>query len=124
MPLFYKSILPSYKSPLKSTFKSILDLELFDFIMADLYISKYSLLQENILLGESYQFKLIKFGIIQFKSFLMYNYNLFSYNLFMNLNQLNSLKERSNKNHSFMNYIGFKIHCLGRFTRKQRASSY
>lgn len=122
LPSFYKSFISTNKLSVNSLMKLQ---DYIDYIVNDLYISKATLSSEHVILGESYQFRLIKFGIIQFKNFLNYNFNNFSYNMFLNKISVNPLKQRlSIAKKPFSNFIGFKIHCVGRFSRRQRASSY
>jgi hypothetical protein len=122
LPSFYKSFISANKLSVSSLIKLQ---DYIDYIINDLYISKATLSSEHVILGESYQFRLLKFGIIQFKNFLNYNFNNFSYNMFLNRVALNPLKQRlSVLKKPFSNFIGFKIHCVGRFSRRQRASSY
>jgi len=54
----------------------------------------------------------------------MYHYNVISYSDFANNALINNIKERLSIKNSGFNFLGFKVHCLGRFSRKQRATSY
>lgn len=65
----------------------------------------------------------LKIGSFQYNYFLRRKYNLFSYAEFKS--QFNLLLERYKlikPHHS--QFLGFKIRCSGRFSRRQRASSY
>jgi hypothetical protein len=72
---------------------------------------------------------LLKFSLFQFTRFLHLSYNLVTYNYlqtyseFANQLSLNFLKVRINRPIDKI-YKGFKIKCVGRFTRRQRALGY
>lgn len=87
----------------------------------DINLSLYSLLNTNI--RSNFFAKLFKLGIFQFNRFLSFNFNAFSYNEFYS-RMLNFHHERNNFKNLSIPFLGFKIHCSGRFSRKQRASSY
>jgi len=55
---------------------------------------------------------------------LIYNFNTFSYNEFICKISTNFMNERLKFKSLPIQYLGFKIHCSGRFSRRQRASSY
>ena len=82
----------------------------------------YSNINNLFLSKNEYSFDLNFFSSnLYFNKFISYNYWLYNYNyIYSNINK------RSLRNYSlgrFGSLIGFKIHCLGRFSRKQRASS-
>jgi len=120
LPPFYQLMHPK-KDILN--FKLVNLNEYFDFIISDLYVSKYSLSLGVVQLGEPYQYRLIKMILIHFKRFLKFNYDEFSHKMFLVHTGVNSLKERLAQK-QYSNFLGFKIKCVGRFTRKQRVSSY
>lgn len=92
--------------------------------MYDLFTSKFTLLKTNIRFMMPY-FSLIKFGIFQFKRFLNLNYNALSYSSMSGHNSSNNLTARMKKNVTSESiFLGFKIKCVGRFSRRQRATSY
>jgi hypothetical protein len=92
--------------------------------MYDLFTSKFTLLKTNVRLLSPY-FSLIKFGIFQFKRFLNLNYNALSYSNMSLYNSSNNLSARSRQiSKSESVFLGFKIKCVGRFSRRQRATSY
>jgi hypothetical protein len=67
----------------------------------------------------------LKFGYFQYKRYLNFTYNMSSYSLFKNYNFSNNLHTRlKNIKPNQAQFLGFKIKCSGRFSRKQRASSY
>ena len=66
---------------------------------------------------------IFRFSCLNFSKFLKFNYWSYTYES-LELFNLNNLKSRI-KIHSRSNNIkGYKMHLVGRFTRKQRASSY
>lgn len=60
---------------------------------------------------------------LYFNKFVSYSFWNYNYNFLINYNFLNKLKIRSQRLRRHGHLIGFKLHCLGRFSRKQRASS-
>lgn len=92
------------------------------FMMYDFFTSKFNLLKNNLSFLDPY-FRSIKFSLFQFRRFLHLNYDMISYATMTNHNESSFLKER-NKYRLSSIYRGFKIKCVGRFTRKQRATSY
>ena len=72
----------------------------------------------------------VKFDFLSFftsnyflNRFFTYSFWDFNYNELINYNNLNKRNLRKVEGGRFGYLIGFKIHCLGRFSRKQRASS-
>lgn len=55
--------------------------------------------------------------------FLSYSIQYINYNFFVNYNSINKRSLRNLSPARFGSLIGFKLQCLGRFSRKQRASS-
>ncbi len=67
----------------------------------------------------------LKFGSFHFKRFFNYFQNKLSYNKFKRYNKAKNLKLRlDNIKPKHAEFLGFKLRCSGRFSRRQRASSY
>jgi len=57
--------------------------------------------------------------------YLQYNYFLYNYSsTWLKYSPINNLKSRIKEGNRSAQFKGFKVHCLGRFSRRQRASSY
>lgn len=66
-----------------------------------------------------------KFGMFNYKRFLTLNYNSLSHAAFTVYNKFNVTKARYfNVKQKTSDFLGFKIKCAGRFSRRQRSSSY
>lgn len=86
-----------------------------------LYINNYvNLFFLNSLKFDFSNFFASNYYLNRFLSFSLWSFN---YNFLINYNNLNKRKLRKLENGRFGYLIGFKLHCLGRFSRKQRASS-
>lgn len=98
---------------------------LFNPLINDLFISKYVVICQNDQFISKNNSQYLAFGIFQYKRFLTLNYHAMSYAAYTYFNKLNFSKIRKatikSRTHGF---IGFKIKCVGRFSRRQRASSY
>lgn len=90
---------------------------IFTFFYINSYINLFS---SNYLNFDFSSFFASNFYLNRFLSFSLWNFN---YNFLINYNNLNKRNLRNLRNNRFGYLIGFKLHCLGRFSRKQRASS-
>lgn len=98
---------------------------ILSFLIQDFVITKYSLLSKNFWILNNFEIIYLKFGAFQYKRFLNFNYNALSYSLFTNYNKTNNLKNRlKTRKPLHSGFLGFKMRCSGRFSRRQRASSY
>lgn len=99
-------------------------LELFSSIYEYFYVSKLSLL--NFYYTDLF-FKsnpnIFRFSCLHFNRFLKFNYWAYNYGSSPHFN-LNNLKSRIKIHTRANNLRGYKMHLVGRFTRKQRAASY
>lgn len=99
--------------------------KLYDFIIIELFINFNSLISFCSKL--SLDFSRIQFINLNYNLFMFNNYLGFSYKAFFlkkNIVYVNAIKARSYKNNNKRNLLkGFKMHCSGRFSRRQRAGS-
>jgi hypothetical protein len=96
----------------------------FDFIIWNLLINRscFSRYGNHI----TYEPKSLKLSLFNYHRFLKYNYWKLNYKIVSLRSEysFNYLKTRAKRNIKSSNYIGFKIQCLGRFSRRQRATCY
>jgi len=68
-------------------------------------------------------FKLVRYSLASSKDFFDLQYSMFNYHSLAQFVGINNLKSRI-KPYKFSSFTGFKIQCLGRFSRKQRSTSF
>ena len=125
--VYFKSIFDSYIHSMDFNFIFVhKDFhKLYDFIIIELFINFNSLISFCSKL--SLDFSRIQFINLNYNLFMFNNYLGFSYKAFFlkkNIVYVNAIKARSYKNNNKRNLLkGFKMHCSGRFSRRQRAGS-
>lgn len=98
---------------------------LFKASINDLFISKGALISSATKFIHKDNIPYFKFGMFNYKRFLTLNYHAISYAAFTVHNKFNNLKARAeNVKSQSADFLGFKIKCVGRFSRRQRSSSY
>lgn len=97
----------------------------FDFILWNILINRSCFIRDGNFV--SYDSKRLQTTYFNHNRFLKYTYWHINYKHILSVNEtFNYLKVRAvvDNPYGISNYLGFKIHCLGRFSRRQRASSY
>jgi hypothetical protein len=116
-----KDIIKNFKDLLIINTKTNKIKNKFKFIFNFIFISKYSLLFDNT--GVLSDYCIFKYGIIHFTKFFKFSNKMINYESKLNETFLNSVKDRSFIK-PISNLLGFKIRSVGRFKRKQRATSF
>jgi len=106
----------------------VTDLQMFELdfkaLMEYWFIHKNNFIPARNMLKD-YELQLLKFGSFHFKRYLLYFSNQLSYNKFNLYNKAKNLQLRvDNVKPKHAEFLGFKLRCSGRFSRRQRASSY
>ena len=97
----------------------------FDFIFSYLYVSKSCLLNMNVFdYLSGFSLKSFRSSNIHFNRYLKFNYWNYNYGWSSEEFKINHLKSRIKLHTTAYNLRGYKMHLLGRFSRKQRAGSY
>lgn len=124
--LFFKSILLSFDhmKHSKSIFSNVRFSSIFEFILVNCFVNINSLIKLSYLIT-GLEGDRLQFININYNKFINSNYFFFSNKTYFynkNILYMNAIKAKSFSN---MRHLlkGFKIHCLGRFSRKQRAGS-
>lgn len=95
----------------------------FNFILQHILINKSCFNKINLF--KQYVPLITKLASRSYYRFIKYNYWSVNYKLWHSINAFNYLKARQEVENAPTNlFRGFKIHCLGRFSRRQRAKSF
>jgi len=97
----------------------------FGCIIFDFLIFKYNFFITSFTNFFTFDLSYLKLSLVHFKKFIKFNYHVFNYSRFTVSKSINKLAMRfKSAKPIHTNFLGFKIKCSGRFSRKQRASSY
>jgi len=96
-------------------------LEVANCFVFEMYILKFYLLASLFAFCDPVNNLYFKFSLVHYNRFLQFNYFKFNYSQFKWINSFNIRLAHLKPVHA--QFMGFKIKCSGRFSRKQRASS-
>lgn len=96
---------------------------LFSFLFVDHFLHKQVLFCDSISKDSLSLMKMARYSFVNFINFFDFQYTMFNYYSLAQFTAINNLKSRI-KPYKFSAFTGFKIQCLGRFSRKQRSTSF
>lgn len=112
-----------YRSIENSTDRYIKDIT--DFILWNIGISKSFFIVDSNNILSNYRWKAVSALAGSYKRYLRFTYWRLNYRICTEVFPFNYLRARAARNaYSTTNYLGFKISCSGRFSRRQRATRY
>jgi hypothetical protein len=117
------SVLNSSGDGMRSLAISNFKNRLFSYLFIEGYCSKCVLFSDFVGVANSFNVKLARYSFASSKDFFDLQYSMFDYYSLAQFSGINNLKTRI-KSYKFSAFTGFKIQCLGRFSRKQRSTSF